>query len=172
MIITEFPNADFSNGYAVGYLYEEGTALTFDFTSDRATTATLWLRLTCEFANQTLTDEMYKVLVNGTAQKFNPIVMILSPLGFPYANPCQDYLGITIQLNAGDNRIQLITTNDMMLAGTMSSNAPIVDCIKIRTDAELNMFTIDSVGPTAGTRREGPKYSNLEHILGPNWWLE
>ena len=155
-----YPPTAYSNGYAVAYLYGNGLALTFDIHSDRAAEVTLKVRFTCEFAPQTFIDEMYTVELNGKIAGY-----IHAEIDFDtgYIHPCQE-VSFTVSLNAGDNRVRLITTNDVDLIGTMNANAPIIDCIKIDTVAKLNMFTIDTIGEFAGRRLEGPRYSNMDRF--------
>ena len=60
-----------SNGYYVGYMYNDNTKLTFEFNSSAPTTATVYFRLACEQNDLVLqSGENLDILVNGEAQYF------------------------------------------------------------------------------------------------------
>ncbi len=128
-----------SNDYYVTYLYGVNITLTFEITSDRAVSnAVLYMRLSAEVMDITISPSNYTVLVNGAAMQYNSIVFTDVPgVAEPTMYPFEDYLVGTISLVEGVNTIQLITTNTDAMAGTMYATAPIVDCIKIETTAVL-----------------------------------
>ena len=59
-----------SNGYYVGYMYNDNTLLTFEFNSSAATTATICFRLACDGDLVLKCGENLDILVNGEAQYF------------------------------------------------------------------------------------------------------
>lgn len=130
-----------SGEYYVGYLYVENTALTFEITSDKAVSnAKLVLRLSAVGDGQgaiTLTDTKYTVSVNGTALEYEDISFYDRTDAYGvYA--FEDYIiSENVSLNEGKNVIKLISSNNESLGGTTKATAPLVDCIKITTDAKL-----------------------------------
>ena len=81
----------------------------------------------------TLTPDKYQISVNGTALDYDDIVLTL-PDG---ENQSQfaDFAIEGVSLKEGANLVQLKTTNNDALGGTLSATAPIIDCIKITTTA-------------------------------------
>lgn len=136
-------DAGASNGYFIGYLYEKGNTITFEITSDKAVTdAKLYLRATEEHENNPIDWEMLTVSVNGG----DPIQY--KTMDFSGANSgffsstkvlraFKDYTIGTISLQEGKNTITFTVNNNTVLQGTAKAIAPIIDCIKIKTDASL-----------------------------------
>ena len=140
-----------SNGYFVTYLYAEGIALTYTIESDRAVdNVTLVLRLSAEvqdfyIAPNAITPEtpVYTVTVNGTPIMYSPIYFDDVPSVGEHL-PFNDYtLSVNVSLVEGTNTIILLTDNDIAMAGTMTATAPMVDCIKIETYANLTWEPVD-----------------------------
>ncbi len=131
-----------SNGFYANYLYKEGVTLTFVINSDKAVdNATLKLRLSAEGIDYDLiiNPSIYTVEVNGTALDYSPAVISdIQGLGSATPRPFSDFVvSSTLSLVEGENTIKLITSNNIKLAGTTTATAPLVDCIKIVTDANL-----------------------------------
>lgn len=136
-----------SNGKYISGLYYRGGYLEFVIDSDAAVeNAQLRLVLGCEYADITLTAATYRVTVNeeiipytaqiklgnGTAVSTNPGLRG----GWQEVN-----IG-NISLKKGENVIRLTVNNNQTPAGeagTVDAASPMVDCIKIITDANLTM---------------------------------
>lgn len=125
-----------SNGRVVGYLYESGITLEFPVAADRdVTDAQIAVRITGEYTSMSYDGNDFQVLVNGTAYPYARVSLEVTDQA--QVLPCEDRIvvnGVTLQ--QGANLIQLKTSNTNAIAGTtFKANAPMVDCIKVITDA-------------------------------------
>lgn len=154
-----------SNTYYVSYLFchdndveEPGTSssLIFNITSDRDVTgAELIWRLSAEIMDMTIYSDTvlpgaagrtgkYTVQVNGAPVNYGQVVFTGVPgngeiyLGGNYKKGFEDYLVGYVNLVKGPNTIKLITDNQTNLGGTMKAVAPMVDCIKINSIANIS----------------------------------
>lgn len=143
----DHPNINPSNGYYVTYLYKPGLAIGFDIVSDREVSdAKIVLRVTAETRGFAIDP----VLNDGTTDKGNLYSQYIITLnGVPIEYPTievdggwpefSDFtLAINLPLKKGHNVINLLTANDHGMGGTMAGTAPVVDCIKITTSANLS----------------------------------
>lgn len=139
-----------SNGHFVTYLYGKGITLNYDIYSDRAVSnVTLTLRLSGEvkdfFIQSTKTpgvleqEPVYTIKVNGQTIQYTKIYFTNVPSQSSNTLlPFQDFvISVNINLVAGKNTFQLITDNELLMGGTMSATAPMVDCLKLTTYAVL-----------------------------------
>lgn len=139
-----------SNGHFVTYLYGKGITLNYDIYSDRAVSnVTLTLRLSGEvkdfFIQSTKTpgvleqEPVYTIKVNGQTIQYSKIYFTNVPSQSSNTLlPFQDFvISVNISLVAGKNTFQLITDNELLMGGTMSATAPMVDCLKLTTYAVL-----------------------------------
>lgn len=118
----------------VAYQCKNGNSLEFYVASDQAVSgATLTVRFAAEYASMTLTPDKYEISVNGTPLDYDDIVLTL-PEGANQSN-FEDFTITGVSLKEGANLIQLKTTNNDALGGTLTATAPIVDCIKLTTSA-------------------------------------
>ena len=116
------------------YQCKNGNSLEFYVASDQAVSgATLTVRFAAEYASMTLTPDKYEISVNGTPLDYDDIVLTL-PEGANQSN-FEDFTITGVSLKEGANLIQLKTTNNDALGGTLTATAPIVDCIKLTTSA-------------------------------------
>ena len=93
-----------SNGYYVGYMYNDNTKLTFKFNSSAATTATVYFRLACEQKDLVLTSgENVDILVNGEAQTFNFSITASEMSEAKFS----DYRITGVNLAEGANKIEI-----------------------------------------------------------------
>lgn len=153
-----YPPVEASGGFYVDFLYSQGTTLTFDFTSDCAAKAVLWVRMSAKYMTMDFSDDEYLIRINGKKISYDPISIYIDPTSDYYLLkqpifslygpilPFQDYLGIEVPIKQGLNRIELITNNNKLVFGTATATAPLVDCIKLDTTAILTWE---------------PKYSNI-----------
>lgn len=138
VIVMDEYEADASNGWYVGWLYYNQTALEFQLESDMAVdNATLVLRLSAEYDELFMTDDTFLIEVNGETISYADIE-ILDPHGpGTTKRPFSNYT-ITnhLKLRAGENTIRLIVNNSKKgSGGTMYASAPMVDCIMVVSDA-------------------------------------
>lgn len=136
-----------SNDRFVGYQYEIGCSLVFQFNSDVTIgDATIVMRLSAELRDFDIDPESYKMQLNGQDLSYERISFTNVPKGSSddvdtiHALPFKDY---TITVNAtireGLNVFTVVTMNDDAMSGTtMLSKAPLVDCLKIETEAVLD----------------------------------
>lgn len=132
-------NANASNGYFLSYLYSNGLFIEFEITSDRTTEATLILRLSAEQRDPfSVTDDEYLVTVNSQKVNYGSMTIqgALAALMLQKL-PFEDVVTVTIQLQQGVNYIRFTTNNLNSMGGTMEATAPLFDCIKIDTIAQL-----------------------------------
>jgi len=129
-----------SNGFFLSYAYKRGIELVFNINSDKdVSDATVYLRLSAEVTDITINSNTYKVQVNDTYLSYGDIVLDNVPaMSSDDLKPFEDYLiAQNVSLKAGENTIKLITDNDDPMGGTMTSTAPMIDCLKIVTEANL-----------------------------------
>ena len=129
-----------SNGYYVTYLYYKDATLTFKINSDAAVDdAKLILRLSAEVMDISLTTTDYNVVVNDSMIGYSQIDIKDVPA--QGSGKTKEFADFTItkkmSLKSGENTIKLVTNNSKAMFGTMASTAPMIDCIKISTNAKL-----------------------------------
>ena len=118
----------------VAYQCREGNSLEFYLASDMETdNAEVILSLAAEFAEMELTPSMYEVSVNGEPIAYAAISLKLAENA--QQGTFADYSLGKVHLKEGANLIQLKTTNSEALGGTLTATAPIIDALKLETDA-------------------------------------
>ena len=131
-----------SNGFYVRGLYDSTskTTLTFNFTSDKeVTNARLDARWSFEFRDYvTLTSDEYQVEVNGVKLSYETISLTGLDGSGEGVNAFNDYLiSNNVNIKQGNNVIKLIVNNVNNDITGFYAKAPMVDCLKIYTDANL-----------------------------------
>ena len=125
-----------SNDRMVGYLYESGISLEFPVACDQdVDNAQIVVRIAGEYITMSYDGNDYQVIVNGEVKSFPKVTIEAdSKTG---VTSCEDLIQISgVSLKKGANLIQLLTSNTNAVAGTtFKANAPIVDCVKVVTDA-------------------------------------
>ena len=117
----------------VAYQCRYGNSLEFYLASDQDAEATLTVRFAAEFSNMTLVPEIYEISVNGAPLQYAPIALTM-PEGSQQGQ-FQDYAVGKVSLKAGENLVQLKTINHEELGGTLTATAPIIDLIRVETEA-------------------------------------
>lgn len=149
----DHPDINASNGYYVTYLYSPGLAISFDIVSDRdVSDATIVLRVTAETRGYALSpDQDSGTTDNGTDISMYTITLNNTPIMYPIIEveggwpAFQDFtLTLNASLQQGHNVITLTTTNNHGMGGTMAGTAPVIDCLKITTSANLSWDPITS----------------------------
>ena len=134
-----------SNERCVGYLYQFGNSLEFYFSSDtEVEDAIISLSLSAEMDDLTIDPSTYGVYLNGEPLSYETIVIDEVPAFdvVTYVADCPpfEYFLIASQakLKAGANVVKLVTENSESYTGTtMVAHAPLVDALKIETEAVL-----------------------------------
>lgn len=127
---------DASNERVVGYLYERGITLEFPVAADSDITgAQILVRISGEYITMSYDGNDFQVLVNGQALNYARVTLEIADQA--QVLPCEDLIVVNgVNLNQGANLIQLKTNNTNAIAGTtFKANAPMVDCVKVVTDA-------------------------------------
>lgn len=122
-----------SNDRFVAYQCRFGNSLEFCLASDTEAEAVLTIRFAAEFSDMTLVPEIYEISVNGTPLQYSAITLTMaegSQQGF-----FEDFVIGTVALRQGENLIQVKTINHEELGGTLTATAPIIDCIRVETEA-------------------------------------
>jgi hypothetical protein len=144
LLLKDKYEAGASNGYALGYLYENGNEIEFYIdASEDVEDVTLILRCTMEHkvASASIAWDELEITVNDGAPmeyrtlNFNNIPGLLTVKNalLPFANKT---IG-KINLTQGENLIKIEVTNNITMEGTMQATAPIIDCIILKTDADV-----------------------------------
>ncbi len=144
LLVKDKYNAGASNGYALGYLYENGNEIEFYINSSADVEGvTLILRCTMEHKVTSASiawDEMEITVNDGDpiqyrTMKFDniPGLLTVKNMLLPFANKT---IG-KIDLVEGENLIKITITNDITMEGTMQATAPIIDCIILRTEEDV-----------------------------------
>ncbi len=146
LLIKDKYNVGASNGFALGYLYENGNEVEFYINaSETVEDVTLVLRCTMEHKVESASiawDELEITVNDGDpieyrTMNFNGIPGLLTVKGelLPFANKT---IG-KINLDQGENLIKITVTNNITMEGTMQATAPIIDCIILKTDADVEL---------------------------------
>lgn len=143
--------AKVSGNRCVGYLYELGSSITFQIDSDiEISDATIVLRLSAEYRDCILDADNYQIEWNHVYLDYPTISITDVPKGNTEdvgELNCKEFADFTIATNAtliaGMNVLTLTTYNDDRVEGTtMTAMAPIIDCLKITTEAVLTWDAI------------------------------
>lgn len=127
-----------SNGHYVAYCHGADIYFTYNFTSDKDTTGTLYLRVASDCGTvEGFGEDALEITINGEAIEYGNDLTVTSV--------CEDLL-ITeeLEIQEGENVIVLTTIqNDLFNesyggSGTASSFGPLFDCLKISSDANLS----------------------------------
>ena len=146
LLVKDKYNAGASNGFALGYLYENGNEIEFYIDASEAVEdVTLVLRCTMEHKKDSASiawDELEITVNDGDpieyrTMNFNNIPGLLTVKNelLPFANKT---IG-KINLDQGENLIKITVTNNITMEGTMQATAPIIDCIILKTDADVEL---------------------------------
>lgn len=128
-----------SNDRFLGYTYDPSLYFDFDIASDRTVSdAKIVLRLSGEFADFTLTPDMFVVSLNDVALDYGSIV--ISDVPNMNIKAFDDFVIVeNATLNEGANNVQLKVNNSVnwIGGGTVAATAPLIDCMKITTSSVL-----------------------------------
>ena len=129
----------------VHFMYAKDDTLTWKVNSDvAATNVTIFMRLSGEYGlineenelTYSFTSDMFQVKVNDVALDYGKVS--LHNLIDKEFVPFQDYfVSGSVNLNAGENIIQLKVNNSQSLNGTIAATSPCVDCIKVYSESNL-----------------------------------
>ena len=88
---------------------------------------------------ESFSDTSFPVKVNGAAQQYGAITIHnIEPKTFI---DFQDFYVGNVNLVAGKNTIELLVDNNDSLNGTITSSAPVIDCIKLYSSSTLTWPT-------------------------------
>lgn len=135
--------ADASNGHWVHFLYQPGADLIFEIKAEAACTANIYMRLSGEYLTPefTVSSPNYKIKLNGNELTYSPVTFTNVPEQGTWL-PFKDYvLSLNVSLQAGINKFDFITDNNILMKGTASGLAPMIDCLKFYTDGDLSWPT-------------------------------
>ena len=143
-------------GGFVHYNYVKGNNLVFELQSDvAAENVSLFMRLSGEYGldeeyqvkpgegearvTESFNQTSFPVKVNGVAQQYGTVrIHNIIPKTFI---DFQDFYVGNISLQAGKNTIELIVDNQDSLNGTITSSAPVIDCIKLYSSSNITWPT-------------------------------
>lgn len=140
-------NLDASNDRFVGYQYDMGCSLQFQFNSDMEVhDATIIIRLSAELRDFDIDPSSYVMTLNGVDLDYGTISFTNVPKGSSdstatvMALPFKDYVVVrNATLVEGMNVFSVTTMNEEGMSGTtMVAKAPLIDCIKVETEAVLD----------------------------------
>lgn len=136
-----------SNGYYVTSLFINGAHIDFHIYSDEETDdAVIFLRIQAEYVTMTMKPEWFGIRVNGELVDYPEITIEANTNDVQTNNrrPFFEYeLTGKVHLKKGENVIHVETTNTQdfdamgMHFGTLSSYAPMLDCLYVYSDTEL-----------------------------------
>ncbi len=132
-----------SNGFYLASLYQENLSIDFVINSSVAVEdAVIELRLSVEYFDKTFSPDLFKVEVNGQSVAYPTIelkdAVAESEVAQKGIRPFTNHvINVAVKLNAGENVIKFVVTNDIDRGGTMAADAPAIDCMYIHTDVEL-----------------------------------
>ena len=128
-----------SNNAWVSYLYYEESTLEFVIYADKECDAIASMWISCEFFDMTFNPSIYQFRVNGVSQAYASVTLNGHDHGFnaTRAEFVEVKMTNKIHLNEGENKITLVATNDISHGGTMTADAPMVDCIVLIADEDI-----------------------------------
>ena len=120
-----------SNGYYLSSLWVPETTVTFTFEADAEDPdAELILRLGAKDYKISCKKGDYTVLLNGEEVDVDKSEM--------KANTTFEDVSLgTVALQEGENTLQIVVTNENSLGGTTQAQSPDLDCVKIKSAANL-----------------------------------
>jgi uncharacterized repeat protein (TIGR02543 family) len=154
-------SANPSNGHFVSYMFtnDPRSTLFFVFNSDRAVeNAELKFALSAEVKDYTIVakddgnpdtgvldtqfgtkvDPVFEIRLNNTVLNYPEVSFTNVPAQSSGTYmPFADKITIKVNLKEGQNIITMRAANNVPIGGTMSATAPIVDCVKITTYANV-----------------------------------
>lgn len=138
-----------SNGFYLGDTYSPGLTFTFNINSDKQVgDAVMALRLSADYFDMTLTDEMFKITVNDQKVSYGSIALLgAKEYGSATKRVFTNHtITKTLALESGNNVIKLIINNNikMMDSGTLNATAPLIDCMYLYSDATLTWEPVES----------------------------
>lgn len=146
-MIQRSDNLGASNDRFVGFLYDTGLALDFQVVSDSdVSDATIVFSFSAEMRDFDIDPDSILISVNYQSLQYDKISFTNVPKSTSEdvsagvrALPFKDYtIATNVSLVEGRNFIQLQVLNDDVTEGTtMTAIAPLVDCLKITTEAVL-----------------------------------
>ena len=132
--------ADASNGHWVHFLYQPGADLIFEIKAEAACTANIYMRLSGEYLTPefTVSSPNYKIKLNGNELTYSPVTFTNVPEQGTWL-PFKDYvLSLNVSLQAGINKFDFITDNNIEMKGTAYGLAPMIDCLKFYSEGDLS----------------------------------
>lgn len=127
----------------ISYLYQMGNSVEFYIASDKdVSNVNFTARLSAEMADFTIDPSNYTISVNDTPVQYSAISFTNVPTSTNDGQclPFEDYIiSGSVSLKEGANVIKFTTSNsdNYVGSGTISGTAPLIDCIKLTTDAVL-----------------------------------
>ena len=132
--------ADASNGHWVHFLYQPGADLIFEIKAEAACNANIYMRLSGEYLTPefTVSSPNYKIKLNGNELTYSPVTFTNVPEQGTWL-PFKDYvLSLNVSLQAGINKFDFITDNNIEMKGTAYGLAPMIDCLKFYSEGDLS----------------------------------
>ena len=145
----EDDHCDSNNGFYVHFMYvkyepdrDYGSKLDFNFTAAEAGTVSILMRVSAEYGQENqdivVTSDMWKAKLNGTQLNYETLTFTDVPKQGAGVKPFEDHvLAINVNVQAGDNKLEFITDNQVLLYGTAQATAPMLDCLKIKSTTDL-----------------------------------
>jgi len=138
-----------SNGYFVHFMYVKyepernyGSRIEFNFNAAAAGTVSILFRLSAEYGQEdvdiTVNKDEWKAKLNGTQLDYETLTFTDVPKQGAGNKAFEDFtLATNVNVQAGANKIEFITDNQKLLFGTAQATAPMLDCLKIKSDTTL-----------------------------------
>lgn len=140
-----------SDGLFISYMYVTDLSIWFDIWADEDADAEFKMRLSGEVLEGVVfDDDMFTVTCNGTKVSYDEIAIgpCNTDLSTDWIKEFEDFpVNDTLKLKKGKNTIELMTTNEEPMAGTMYATAPMIDCIKLKTTTKLAWDPIENKKP-------------------------
>ena len=142
-------NINASNGFYVHFMYVKyepdrnyGSRIEFNFEAAAAGKVSMLMRLSAEYGEDdkdiTITDDMWKAKLNDNQLHYDTLVFKDVPKQGAGYKAFEDFtLAVSVDVKAGANKLEFITDNQVLLYGTAQATAPMLDCIKLKSDTTL-----------------------------------
>lgn len=119
-----------------------GSRIEFNFNAAAAGTVSILFRLSAEYGQEdvdiTVNKDEWKAKLNGTQLDYETLTFTDVPKQGAGNKAFEDFtLATNVNVQAGANKIEFITDNQKLLFGTAQATAPMLDCLKIKSDTTL-----------------------------------
>ncbi|MCX4312300.1 MAG: hypothetical protein OSJ83_00325 [Clostridia bacterium] len=141
-----------SNGYFIHNIHMTDCTIVFEFTAEKAGTASISVRLISQWGNTIFDPDNFGVVLNGNDIKYGKIQVQGSSDDKPKF--VDKIVTQKAEIKKGDNKLELVVRENTLNTYTKSTGGPAIDCVTIVTDAGISWTplteNLDHIGNVEG----------------------